>query len=247
MSPEAVNTKIGADAGALRVHPRRAVGALGRLVTYYITNLDRGEPDSTGKGAGSSAGLWYGLSGSMPVLPPISDRLIEKRVSREVDGNRLMIRQRWGAWWHGLLVLVVALIFAWFAWQPEFWVEADLPVPEWIERSGALLLAVALAYCAAGVTINSTEITLTREELRVRVGPVPWKGAVHLACADIRVVAFRENAETGYATTYSLVALAGDGEHLLRGGLKDYELTIFYVRELRDFLRLPYSRIAPLD
>src|SRR5205814_621787 len=132
--------------------------------------------------------------------------------------------------WHGVLMLAMAAYLGSLGIPGNADPDSDLPT--WAQGLLMIGLAAILVYAGGAVAFNSTRLEVTREHLAVRVGPVPWRGGVALASAGIRVVSFRENVQQGYATTYDLVAIDGDGESVLIAGLDNYEVTVFYVREL---------------
>jgi hypothetical protein len=107
-------------------------------------------------------------------------------------------------------------------------------------------IGLFLAYACLAALLNTTELEVTSDILRVTTGPLPWHRGVRMTTAEIRNVIFREFASKGYSTTYEVNAVtAGDEEKRLVGRLMQYEVVVFYVREIRSFLGLPDTTLSP--
>jgi hypothetical protein len=182
----------------------------------------------------------------MLVSSYVPERLSRKRFSREVSADRLLIRRRWGSTWQGGLLLLVALVLVGLVIRGDLSLGGESPVPEWLPPFLACIFAAALAYGAGAVMFNATDLEVTRDRLRISNGPLPWGGETQLGSAGIKVVSYREDAQDGYDTRYDVVVVTAEGEFSLFGAMTDYEVVIFYVQALREFLQLPDRRMVPL-
>lgn len=115
--------------------------------------------------------------------------------------------------------------------------------PDFVGAGG---LGIFVAYRCIATLLNTTELEISPDLLRVTTGPVPWHGEIRLAPAEIQDVVFHERAERNYGSTYDVaVVTTTGGEKRLIKGLNHYEVAVFYVREIRSILGLPNVALSP--
>lgn len=171
---------------------------------------------------------------------------LPKGFSREILADRLIIRRTWRHNW----LLFLGFTIVWNACTMGWYIKTEI---KWTALTmnelfplGFVGIGLFLVYSLIGAYLNTTELEVTRDTLRVSTGPVPWHREKRIPTAEISNVIFRERAQQGYASTYRVMAVRASGkEKSLVGSLISYEETVFYVREIRAWLKLPDVSLSP--
>jgi hypothetical protein len=173
---------------------------------------------------------------------------VPRSIRREVQADRVIIRRIWREGGGVVAWVLIAVIWN-FAMFAMFRTTRIGPGKEWESPlMPGFLAAIGLyaAYRCGATLFNTTELEIGPDLLRVRTGPVPWHFENRLAPAEIHDVVFHEHAERGYSSTYDVAAVFADGrEKRLIKGLNDYEVAVFYVREIRSSLGRPDRSLSP--
>jgi hypothetical protein len=171
---------------------------------------------------------------------------LPKGFSREIQLDRLIIRRTWRQNW----LLFVGFTLVWNACTIGWFVKTEINWSALTMNELFPLLSVGiglfLAYAVIGAGLNTTTLEITRDNLRVSTGPVPWHPEKRIPTAGISNVIFRERTNPRYSSTYRvMVVLGSEKEKSLFGALHSYEETVFYVREIRSWLKLPDVSLSP--
>jgi hypothetical protein len=146
---------------------------------------------------------------------------LPKHVHLEEHGERTTVSWRWLTWQHGLMAFMLLFINAFYV---VFFLNIPMYHPEKPLESLLITLFMAsvpvcLNYSTLAGLLNTTRIELSRDELRIQHGPVPWLGNRTVPARDITQL-HGQAVRTGRAGyTYSLFALdkAGRKVKLLSG------------------------------
>ncbi len=169
-------------------------------------------------------------------------------IRREVRADRVIIRRVWREGGGVVAWVLIAVIWN-FVLYAMYRTGQFGPASKW--ASGLMpwaLVAIGLyaAYRCLATLLNTTELEIGPDRLRVTTGPVPWHFAIRLVPAEIQDAIFHERAERNYASTYDVAVVTASGrEQRLIKGLNHYEVAVFYVREIRSFLGLRNVRLSP--
>lgn len=157
------------------------------------------------------------------------------------SGHGVTIVRRWFTWAYPFLALFCAgwtgMLLLWYRVASEQGIQrgAELPV------LGAAAVGVALGYLAAAGFVNRTTITMDRDHISVRHGPLPWAGRVNLRTSALeRVFITRKvlkNRGRGSTALYSVEGTLRDGRtRKLVRGLGAEEQALFIQRAIERHL-----------
>lgn len=110
-------------------------------------------------------------------------------------------------------------------------------------------VGVGLTYFVIAGFLNRTTIEVAQDELRVRHGPVPWKGNRDVPVDDIDQIYCQEEAQRtsngGSNSRYKVNLVLKDGRKLeLLGWLTDRDHALFIEQALEEHLRIEHRRVA---
>ncbi len=147
-----------------------------------------------------------------------------------------------------MVSILIAVIwnFAMFAmfrtgkvWPASDWAS---PLVPW----ALVAIGIFLAYRGLALLLNTTKLEISPDLLRVTTGPVPWHWEIRLAPAEIQDVIYHERTERNYGTTYDVAVVTATGRRKrLIKSINQYEVAVFYVREIRSTLGLPNVTLSP--
>lgn len=173
---------------------------------------------------------------------------VPQSIRREVQADRVIITRTWreGGGVVGLILVAVIWNSVMIAMYRSAEIEPDW-VWAWFLIPWALgAIGIYLVYASIATLLNTTEVEISPDLLSVTTGPVPWHREIRLAPAEIQNVIYLERAERGYSSTYDVaVVTASGGEKRLIKRLNQYEVAVFYVREIRSILGLPNVTLSP--
>ena len=156
---------------------------------------------------------------------------------------RLEIVRRW---FHWTGVVLAAFSVFWLGLLAAMYgVMGSAGAPAFVFLFPLLHVAVgvALAYYAAALLLNRTTVEVGHRTLRVRHGPVPWRGVRALPASAIAQVFAREDAhrqkDGGTSHTYSVHAVTKDGRRVkLLGAVLEPDHALFVEQRIERHLGL---------
>jgi hypothetical protein len=185
-----------------------------------------------------------GYCGGMTRLAPPAPLRPLPTASRRVQvldtGTELTLRYRW------FTPVALFLVFFCIAWDSFliFWYAmafgGGAPCIFIIFPIAHVAVGVGLSYFTLALLLNSTEVRLTRYELSIRHGPLPWRGNQTLAADDIRQLYCKRqirHGKNGVSITYDVHALLKDGQGIkLLSGLNDEQQALFIEKRLEQWM-----------
>ena len=135
--------------------------------------------------------------------------------------------------WDSFLVFWYSIVF--FANGPWIWIMAAFPVLH-------LAVGVGLTYYTLAGFLNSTVLDVGQEELRVRHGPLPWRGNRTLPTQNIEQLYCQKKftqTNENQSCWYSVHAVLKGGRQVpLLTGLQDRERALFIEQIVEEYLGL---------
>lgn len=110
-----------------------------------------------------------------------------------------------------------------------------------------LAVGVGLTYSVLAGFFNRSYLELTRKELAVWHGPLPWGGAVTLPTADIRQLytQLAPGKSSDSSASYHLFAITQDGRsHKLFSNLETPDVALFMEQQVERWLRIEDRPVA---
>ncbi|HOA74013.1 MAG TPA: hypothetical protein PL151_07815 [Phycisphaerae bacterium] len=156
-------------------------------------------------------------------------------------GHELVMSRRW------FTPAVLFLVFFCIAWDSflVFWYSIALSGEDtpWIMivfPVAHVAVGIGLTYLCLASLFNKTRIRVAGGELSVRHGPIPWRGRVRLATADIEQIFCTEKVVSGenrQSSTYRVNAMLTDGRKIeLLSGLPEADQALYIEQMLEDHL-----------
>lgn len=193
---------------------------------------------------------------SQPPSPskPAGDVPIPDRFTVTDEGQELTIQYRWFQW-----ALFFLLFFAiawdsfligwyWMLTSGPFGGDNGMPGPFklifFVFPIAHVAVGVGLTYFVLAGFLNSTVIRVADGMLRVRHGPIPWRGNLDLPTDGIEQIYCQKKLRTnrdddGRTTTsmnYEVHAVINGQKNKLLGGLNDADHALFIEQRLERFL-----------
>ena len=174
-----------------------------------------------------------------------------KRMSVVQAGSRFTLIYRWLSIQH-FIALAFCIVWNGFLldWYEEVTLD-DFATFDLMAYFPLLHVAVgiALAYYALSGFVNRTRIVVTRSEITVRNGPLPWLGNRTLPSGEVDQLYIRERtgrgADGGSRTTYRVHVRTKSGyEKPLVTGLSTREQARYIEQEIERYLEIPDQRVA---
>lgn len=142
---------------------------------------------------------------------PVSDPPIPENIDLAASLHELRILRRWRTW------QVVPLVFFAIAWDSflVFWythafTAKNIPWMMVIFPIGHVAVGVGLTYFVVASLLNTTELAISPDQVRIRTAPLPWRRNQTLKTTDIRSVwvqqSGRYNREPRFDIRYSNAA-----------------------------------------
>lgn len=162
-------------------------------------------------------------------------------VSVEGDGETIRIERRWYS--SGTVGLVIFCVlwdgFLGFWYWNALRTHADAEM--FLGPILHVAIGIVLTYFALTGFLNRTVVTVTRDRLSVRHGPLPWWGNRTLSTREIRQLFTKKgNVEKNGASTYNLFCTTLDGKSTkLLSGLVSSETALFIEQQIESWLNLP--------
>jgi hypothetical protein len=185
----------------------------------------------------------YSIADQVPhnslATAPRMDVPLPENMTLEQEPGGLVIRRRWFGWqyifllvfaifWDGFLLIFIGIAFS-------FRVGAFALFP-----SIHVLVGIFITYTAIAGLVNMTTIHVGYEGVRVRHGPLPWRGNTQLATTDLRQVFCRERVTRGRGSTsvyYDVYAIRADGSDTkVVSSLPNAEQALFLEQEIERYL-----------
>ena len=167
------------------------------------------------------------------------------RITRELLPTGLRLTYRWFGWRFAFLALFCVF---WDGFLVNWYLQLDraaganqeLPLMFTLFPLIHVAVGVGLTYYTLCGFVNRTTVDVSRQEIRVRVGPLPWFGSRRVAPMQIAQV-YREEivrqGKNGAHTSYQLSAALKDGKKLkLLSGLDTADLAPFLEQEIERHL-----------
>jgi hypothetical protein len=147
----------------------------------------------------------------------------------ELDGTTTVAWR----WFHVGYVLLALICIAWTvlpALLYASWFEGDAPT---LATVGLLLFlgtGALLAYMVLTGLVNTTRIEVSRDELRIQHGPLPWFGNVTRPGRELTQL-YGQEVKGKHATTYKLLALDREGHEVLLLEHLDNKEQVLYLEQ----------------
>lgn len=180
------------------------------------------------------------IAASRPMTP------LPDRFDVTEDGVRLRIAWRW---WN--LVYVPLILFCMF-WDGFLLLWYGIAFASLVggDTTGGILMfvfpllhvavGVGLTYSVLGGLFNSTTVEAGNGVLLIRHGPIPWRGNLDVATADLEQIFCRSRRirrKNGYYYRYDVLAADREGrERVLLKGLEHPEQALYLEQKLEAFL-----------
>jgi len=182
-------------------------------------------------------------------LSSLAPRGAELRIIRRWFNNRTIFLSIFAVLWTAFSGFFSLVWLTRFGSQPLFPVS---PEPAHIGLGLHLSIGLLFLYRAAAEWLNLTEVTVSRDKLSVRHGPLPWEGDWELPVANLReltVEKSRWRLDTGGASVFQQLevhALMSDGKRKkLIGGFDTSDEARGAIQEIERHLNIQ-SVFSPL-
>jgi len=174
-----------------------------------------------------------------------------ERITRELLPSGLRLSYRW------LNASAYFLVFFCVLWNTflVFWYATATADLDWSKGLDALLgprlmmllfpllhvaVGIGLTYFTACLFVNRTVIDVSPREIRVQVGPLPWRGNLAVAPAQIGQI-YREeivrHTKNGRSVSYHLSVATKDGKKLkLLSGVPSADQALYLEQEIERHL-----------
>jgi len=170
-----------------------------------------------------------------------------ERFKMENVGSDLKITRRWFSW------IFVALTFFAIFWNGFMAVWFGMAISQgiWIMALFGLLhggIGIVLLYYVLSGYLNKTVVTVNRQSLEIKHGPLPYPGK-KLNSVDIKQLYCKErvsrSSKGSISYNYEVHAVARDGkDRKLLTGLGGSDQALFVEQEIERFLRIEDKPVA---
>jgi hypothetical protein len=167
----------------------------------------------------------------------------------------------WSATWRWFTAGVLLMVLFCVAWDSflVFWYSMAFRSPDvpWIMVVFPIVhvaVGVGVTYATIATIFNSTRVELTRSELSVWSGPLPWVGNQIIPTASIKQLSCRLSSERNRLRSnhhrqdaYALVAMLTDGSaRRVVGGFSEVADAAFLQQQLENRLKIPRSALPAM-
>lgn len=216
------------------------------------TNLSTDTRTATCEYCGNQL-LLNAAAGSAPGAPARADRreaIVPKvrGVTIQNTPEGVIISRRW---FHPRYIFLAFFCVVWDVFL-LFWYSMAFSMG----GSGIMMLfpllhvafGIGLTYSTLAGFVNTSTITLNRQEIRVEHAPLPYPGNKTIPAADVRQVYTQEilrQTKNGTSTSYNLSAVTRDGEKLdLLKGLDSPEAGLYIEQQIERFFNIADEPVA---
>ncbi len=201
--------------------------------------------DLRGVGPGSlPSALPAGELGEARDILPVP---LPARVRVETRGRDLTVVRRWFSWSYLLMLGFCLLWFGFLAAWYGIALATDAPLAFKLFPLLHVAAGLFIAYLTLTGFVNRTRLTIERDHLTVRHGPLPWPGAVDVGTSLLEQLFCTEKVSrgrNGIILRYNVEALTRDGRHLkLVQGLDTREQALFIEQTVESHLGIKNRRV----
>lgn len=166
---------------------------------------------------------------------------LPEHISLQDHGNYLEITRRWFSW-----QIIFTTVFAVFwdaflvMWYATAFSQKGAPLMALLFPLLHVAVGVGISYFALAGWVNRTRILVSREDLAIRHGPLPWLGGQELKSASLRQLYSKEvvsYSKNGRSVQYQLHAITQEGRNLkLLSGLHSSEQALYIEQQIEKYL-----------
>jgi len=182
-----------------------------------------------------------GVGGGGQSVPRRAEVAMPTSITMTDNGRELSITRKWFTY------TAFFLVFFSLFWNGivSVFVVGAITSGEWIMLlfiSLHLTVGVCIAYYTLCLFVNKTRITVTRDYLSVKHGPLPWFGNSKLAASKVDQIWCKlhvQRNKNGTTITYQVHANSTHGKSKkLIGGLNKPEEALFVEQQIETFLKI---------
>jgi hypothetical protein len=170
---------------------------------------------------------------------PTMDLGLPERITMTRQGTHLELTRKW---FSGKYVFLIAFALFWDGflvfWYSMVGGRVDSPV-FWFPMIH-VGVGVFVTYSAVAGLLNRTLIRVSRSEVSIKHGPVPWPGNKAMTGADLKQLYCKEcvsRSRNGTSLTYELQAITHSGRTIkLVGGMDTSEQALYLEQEMEKYL-----------